>query len=68
MKPVWSLVLSKGQSKLIPGRAKFIVNDIEDSNTDKYSLNTKLYVLEDTFHNVTLSSDDALLNDLPKER
>ena len=49
-----------GQSRLFPGRAIAIVNDIQDSNLDTNILESDLAELEDTFDNVTLNSNENL--------
>ena len=58
--PKSTRILSVGQSRLFPGRAKAIVNDIQDSNLDTNILESDLAELEDTFDNVTLNSNENL--------
>ena len=63
-KPVKSvLILSSGQStlsKLLPGKAKAIVTDPQDSNSPKDILNYDLAEIEETLNNVTLEDSEDI--------
>ena len=62
-----SIILSRGQTKLIPGQAKAMTNDTKDTKLAANTINSNLAELEDTLVKVTLNSDDDISSDMPRE-